>query len=396
MYNSCDVDKEWESFLTSKCDDDVSTDDEDLQILMEQNSEDIVSANLKFDLNTDAPKASDIYISTKTKISYLNSPIDIKEMFWSVPVIPYAKQCNGVVKKQIKFNSTTPEELDEINQKLKKETYYEEHIITSINNPDGRIKFKDIRKISVGISKKDIMSYRSKKKSAFYNCFVMMLRMEINNVFKEFHVKVFNTGKLEIPGIQNEITFNMVLKLVVDTLQPHLQFKLSVNETSKTVLINSNFNCGFFINREVLSDILKYKYNIQSIYDPCSYPGIQCKFYYNPDSKSNFASNSQIIAETKNTSNENMYKKISFMIFRTGSVLIVGKCDESILLEVYEYLKTILHNEYKNICQKVAYQCGTNGQTEITNKVSDKELKSKKIRRKTITIFTMTDSNSNV
>jgi hypothetical protein len=390
MYDSCDVDKEWENFLTSKCDDVSSDDDDELQILMEQNSEVLASANLEIDLNT--PKASDIYISTKTKISYLNSPIDIKEMFWSVPVIPYAKPCNGIIKKQIKFNSTTPEELYEITQKLKNETYYEEHIITSINNPDGRIKFKDIRKVSVGISKKDIMSYRSKKKSAFYNCFVMMLRLEINNIFKEFHVKVFNTGKLEIPGIQNETTFNMVLKLVVDTLQPHLQFKLSINEISKTVLINSNFNCGFFVNREALTDILKYKYNIQSIYDPCSYPGIQCKFYYNPNSNNNFSSNSQCNINTDtNTNNESIYKKISFMIFRTGSVLIVGKCDESILLEVYEYLKTILHNEYKQICQKVAYNSSliVNGNENTKNNIiNDKSLKNKKIRRKTITIFT--------
>ena len=28
-------------------------------------------------------------------------------------------------------------------------------------------------------------------------------------------------------------------------------------------------------------DILRQKYKIQAIYDPCSYPGIQCKFYYN-------------------------------------------------------------------------------------------------------------------
>lgn len=396
MYNSCDVDKEWENFMSSKCDDEVSS-DEELQTLMdiEQNSEELVSANLEIDLNTNAPKATDIYISTKTKISYLNSPIDIKQMFWSVPVIPYAKPCNGIIKKQIKFNSSTPEELDEIKQKLKNETFYEEHIITSINNPDGRIKFKDIRKVSVGISKKDIMSYRSKKKSAFYNCFVMMLRLEINDVFKEFHVKVFNTGKLEIPGIQNDTTFNMVLKLVVDTLQPHLNFKLSINNISKTVLINSNFNCGFFVNREALSDILKYKYNIQSIYDPCSYPGIQCKFYYNPNSNNNFSSNSQcnIVAETN--VNESIYKKISFMIFRTGSVLIVGKCDESVLLEVYEYLKTILHNEYKQICQKIAYQSGSSSSGDGNgNTLCEKNnsLKNKKIRRKTITIFTSIDN----
>jgi hypothetical protein len=76
--------------------------------------------------------------------------------------------------------------------KLKDEAYVEEHVITHIDNPSGRIKFKDTRKLSIGVSKKDLLSYRCKKKSAFYNCFVLILRMKIADSFKEFHVKVFN------------------------------------------------------------------------------------------------------------------------------------------------------------------------------------------------------------
>ncbi len=37
------------------------------------------------------------------------------------------------------------------------------------------------------------------------------------------------------------------------------------------------------------------------------------------------------------------------MIFRTGSVLIVGKCEEYILYQVYNYIKNILTIEYHNI-----------------------------------------------
>ena len=44
------------------------------------------------------PKCSPLNISTKTKIAYLNTPIDLKEVFWEVPVIPYAKPVNGVIK----------------------------------------------------------------------------------------------------------------------------------------------------------------------------------------------------------------------------------------------------------------------------------------------------------
>jgi len=375
MSMNINIDEEWEKFLSSNDNDnDMLSDDEEINKLIY--NEEIISANMSIDLETETPKASNIYISTKTKIAYLNIPISLKEIFWKIPIIPYSKPCNGVIKKQIKFNSSTFEELLIIQEKLKNEIYYEEHIITSINNPTGRIKFKDIRKISIGISKKDIMSYRCKKKSAFYNCFVLILRIKINENFKEFHVKVFNTGKLEIPGIQNESTFELILNQVLEILQPFISEKLAYKDNSnETVLINSNFNCGFFVNRESLYDILKMKYNIQAIYDPCSYPGIQCKFYYNPDI--DLQNGSQISEENKNLYKN--IKEVSFMIFRTGSVLIVGKCDENVLLIIYEFLKNILITEYKQICQKNIKQCDNENSKNIIDK-------RKKIRRKNIII----------
>ena len=371
-----DIDKEWENFISSNHDDDdISSDGEEVNEILQQTAEEFISANLSADLDSEAPKSTNIYISTKTKIAYLNTPIDLKLLFWQVPVIPYAKPCNGVVKKQMKFNTSTPEELKFIQDKLQHETYFEEHVITHIDNPSGRIKFKDTRKLTIGISKKDLLSYRCKKKSAFYNCFVLILRTKIADTFKEFHVKVFNTGKLEIPGVQSETAFDMILNQVIQTLQPYVEQTLGYKEnTNETVLINSNFNCGFFINREVLYEILKFKYNIQAIYDPCSYPGIQCKFYHNPDVV--LQNGCQISEENKHLYND--VKEVSFMIFRTGSVLIVGRCDENVLMIIYEFLKIILNNEYKNICQKVS----KNGD-ENTPVVKDKK---KKVRRKNITV----------
>jgi len=370
------IDLEWENFISSTNDDISSDDDEQVDIddLLKKNANDFVSANIAMDIQSVAPKATNIYISTKTKIAYLNTIIDLKEIFWNIHVIPYFKASNGVIKKQMKFNSTEKEELDFIQDKIKDEPYFEENVIIHIDNPVGRIKFKDIRKISIGISKKDILSYRCKKKSAFYNCFVIILRMKIEQTFKEFHVKVFNTGKLEIPGVQNETIFQLILDEVIKTIQPYVNNVLGYKpDTNETVLINSNFNCGFFINREALNDILKFKYNIQAMYDPCSYPGIQCKFYYNPDV--DIQNGCQISEENKKLYKN--IKEVSFMIFRTGSVLIVGKCDENVLIVIYDFLKIILNNEYTNICQN------SSGDGEALVPSKDK---TKKIRRKTIVV----------
>jgi TATA-box binding protein (TBP) (component of TFIID and TFIIIB) len=332
------IDDEWQNFISPKYEEDDNESivlEEDADLEKNDDPESILSADIAKGLKVcvEAPVATDIYISTKSKIAYLNQQIDLKTLFWGINVIPYSTPKNGIIKKQMKFNSLTQEELDVVQENLKNESHYDQQIITSINNPAGRIKFKDIRKISVGVSKKDIMSYRCKQKSAFYNCFVMIMRLKIKDTFKEFHIKVFNTGKMEIPGVQNDEIFQEVLNTIITTMQPFIEEPLSYNQKCDTVLINSNFNCGFFINREILFDLMKYKYNIQCIYDPCSYPGIQCKFYYNPDVT--VQTGSQISEEDKKK-----YTKIvevSFMIFRTGSILIVGMCDEHVLYTIYEF-----------------------------------------------------------
>ena len=318
------------------------------------------------------PIPSNIYISTKSKIAYLTEPIDLK-IFWDIPVINYATASNGVIKKQIKLNSKSQEELNIIQERLQKELYYEEYIMSHIDNPNGRIKFKDIRKITIGISKKDIMSYRLKKKQAFYNCFVMIIRLRVDGLFREFHIKVFNTGKMEIPGVQNDIMFEMVLKNIIEILQPHSETQLTYNKKSDTVLINSNFNCGFYIDRERLYDILKYKYNIHAIYDPCSYPGIQSKFYYNGD----IGDQTGIQINSENKEKYKNITEVSFMIFRTGSVLIVGMCEENVLIEIYEFLKGLLKAEFNEIYQ---------GLIDIESHNINKN-KQKKIRKKIITIM---------
>jgi|688.fasta_scaffold71798_3 TATA-box binding protein (TBP) (component of TFIID and TFIIIB) len=341
--NNNNIDDEWSSFLTTKYDD--HEDNNNLQDVSVASTQDLDQTDIFIG---NVPEPTEIYISTKSKIAYLEQPIDLN-IFWRIPVIPYATPSNGVIKKQIKLNSKTQDDLIAVQECLKNELYYDEHIISRIDNPNGRIKFKDIRKITVGISKKDMTNYRSKKKKAFYNCFVVIIRIKIDTAFREFHVKMFHSGKLEIPGVQSDKIYEIVLHNIIDILQPFHDYTLQYKQKSDIILINSNFSCGFFINREILYDILRNKYNIQAIYDPCSYPGIQCKFYYNNDI--GVQSGMQITTE-----NKEKYKNIiavSFMIFRTGSVLIVGMCEENVLDDIYQFLKALLRSEFKYICQKI-------------------------------------------
>jgi hypothetical protein len=387
------INDEWTNFLSKKNNDDDDDDDDDdndnddnISSSKKASSIEIFEANKTLDMII--PEPTPIYISTKSKIAYLLNPVDLS-IFWNIPVMSYSTASNGVIKKQIKFNSKTAEELNIIQEKLHKELYYDEYVMSHIDNPNGRIKFKDIRKITVGISKKDIMSYRGKKKQAFYNCFVIIIRIKFGVAFREFHIKVFNTGKLEIPGVQSDEMFEVVLQNIIGILQPHVSSQLSYKQTSDTVLINSNFNCVFYINREVLYDILKFKYNIQAIFDPCSYPGIQCKFYYNNDLPHDMQNGQQLSGENTKSMKDKKEKakanalaninivEVSFMIFRTGSVLIVGMCEENVLNDIYGFLTRLLKAEFDKICQSL-----------IGSYHAVLKDKKKKVRRKVVMIMT--------
>lgn len=338
---SLEVDDEWQEFILNGK---LSSDN------------DLESVNLSNQLN-EIPKCSDIYISTKTKIVYLNTEIDLDKIFWKLPIIEYHTPQEGIVKKQMKFNFLNKEELNKFEILSKDIKDLDVQVISKIDNPEGRIKFKDIRKVSIGICQKDIISFRTKKRSAFYNCFVIILRIFDDTKYKEVHVKVFNTGKLEIPGIREDKLLFKTLDYLIDLFGKMGIKNLSFDKNKcETVLINSNFNCGYFLNRDKLLDILIKKYKIECVFDACQYPGIQCKYNY--------------IDETSEDKKE---YRLSFMVFRTGSILIVGRCGEDILFKIYDILKNILETEYLNI-----YCNSYENQKSL--------IKEKKVKKKTILI----------
>uniref|UniRef100_A0A6C0HQQ9 Uncharacterized protein n=1 Tax=viral metagenome TaxID=1070528 RepID=A0A6C0HQQ9_9ZZZZ len=341
------IDSEWESFVGGK------TNDTEQRFTT---------------ISESMPMPSNIYISTKSKLGYLNTEFNIKETFWKIPILPYWRPSEGIVKKQIKFVSCNLEELTEIQNKLATYECSDQQIITHINNPTGRIQFKDIRKLSIGVSKKDILSCHSKKKGAFYNCFVLNIRIKWGGVFREVHVKIFNTGKIEIPGIQSDEMYDYVLKKLLELFREYCNLPdIAHGTTSETILINSNFSIGFYVDRERLYSILREKYNIECVYDPCSYPGIQCKYYFSKCHTD--CEDIEIIKQMTGVHLGENLVSVSFMIFRTGSVLIVGKCSEKILNHIYLFLLGIFKTEYFNIAHS---------NIEIVKE------KSKKLRKKTI------------
>jgi hypothetical protein len=364
------IDLEWSQFIINQSLNENKT-TYSKQVTTEDNTATPVSTK-------EVPICDELYISTKTKVLFLNKEIDIHNVFWKIPIIEYWQPKEGILKKQMKIVSKTPEEFEEYKKKLDSLPYYREHIIKQIDNPSARrIKFKDERKLTIGLSKKDIMNCRGKAKNAFYNCFAIILRFKYENSFREIHVKVFNTGKMEIPGILNTNLLDIVKRMILETIRPHANDDLDFIDTDveENVLINSNFNCGFYINRDKLHTILRSdKYRIESAYDPCSYPGVKCKYYFNNECGFDESKQTgQVLSEDRSMKMSELginkkYTEISFMIFRTGSGLIVGNCTERILKFVFEFIKRILTSEYYEISVENEEPLNKNKKTKLRKK----------------------------
>jgi hypothetical protein len=368
----------------------------------------------------DPPLEYILSISTKTKILFLNKEIDITKVFWKIPVIEYWMPKPGIVKKQMKIMSKTPEELNSYYEQLSSVAFFTENVLKQINNPTARsIKFMDERNITIGMSYKDIMNSNKKTKNAFYNCFAMVARIFIDGKFKELHVKVFNTGKIEIPGVVSPSIFYMVKDLVLATLGPIIQkrvpdvadisaesaaplssgadaamrvfrepppaakeiaraLRFLENKEDQNILVNSNFNCGFCINRDALYEILKSdKYQLETAYDPCSYPGVKCRFYFNAELGFDVEKqNGRVMKSDRGMKMFELdaattkYTEVSIMLFRTGSGLIAGNCTDDILMFIFNFTKHMLASEKQNIY--------------AGHVVSTKKTTSTKIRKKTI------------
>jgi hypothetical protein len=422
-YNSKNsVDDEWSAFVGGLCDslENTSLNDSPKSIakwldagLNVPDNRDTPAKCVPFmeervvDVPLSPPDCGKLHISTKTKVLFLNCEIDTTKTFWSIPLVEYWQPKEGVIKKQIKITSSSQEELDESLERLKLcGTYYTEMIIKNtisasaaaptfaaeiaanlLNGvpppPPKRLKFKDDRKITIGISKKDIMNCRGKPKKAFMNCFAIIIRVKYLGEFREVHVKVFNTGKLEIPGVPEDEMLDVVREKVIEYLQPHLgvnplqYIRGNGDGGDEDVLINSGFHCGFCINQKAFYSILRSeKYGIETSYDSCHYPGIRCKYYYRNGLAPDHPEQDGRIGEEDNgikMSQLELSKKytcVSFMIFSTGNCLVVGNCSKAVLLHVFEFIKRTLAEEYGAICLPT--------ESTIT------KLKKKKQRKKTV------------
>ena len=112
------------------------------------------------------------------------------------------------------------------------------------------------------------------------------------------------------------------------------------------VLINSDYFCGYKIKRDVLHKLIVKKYKLFSSYEPCIYPGVNTKYYWN---KTNTLKDG-ICRCTKKCNGKGVgngdgdCKKITCSVFQSGNVIITGARDKQQIYDAYAYINELFKN----------------------------------------------------
>jgi TATA-box binding protein (TBP) (component of TFIID and TFIIIB) len=121
----------------------------------------------------------------------------------------------------------------------------------------------------------------------------------------------------------------------------------------KIVLINSDYYLGFEIKRNVLHELLINKYKIFSSYEPCIYPGVNSKYYFNEHYLENECQGKcycDVYCDGKGTGFGNgQCKKITVAIFQSGSIIITGARNMEQIKCAHTFINCVIDDNYEVI-----------------------------------------------
>lgn len=191
---------------------------------------------------------------------------------------------------------------------------------------------KDIIYIEYGqqVSKGDEGKKRkdNKPRKYFYN----QLTIHVFNKTKKnnrINVKIFNNGRIQMTGIKNNLQGGETIYKLCEQFNIlnnkekifDIESLIESVEPLETVLINSDFDIGFPINRESLHRCI-VDYGYYSSYEPCNYPGVNIKYYNNPLNENFGICNCEKTCNGKGLNNT--CKKITIAVFKSGKIIITG------------------------------------------------------------------------
>ena len=238
------------------------------------------------------------------------------------------------------------------------------------DNKEGIIKIEYGDDPVRGTSKKDLENKKTKKKKVFYNQATIIFKLISNNVKREVNMKVFTNGNIQMTGLKSIEDGKKAVQMFYEETKD-LKGVITHKDTGgiktikgienpesfsvkdfEIVLINSDYSTHFKIKRDVLHSILVKQYKIFSSYEPCIYPGVNSKYYWNLDYKNKSGLKEGICHCSKNCTGkgkgkgDGKCKKITISVFQSGNIIITGARSLEQIDDAYNFINKVLKKNY--------------------------------------------------
>ena len=204
-----------------------------------------------------------------------------------------------------------------------------------------------------GFNPKTISDKKANKKKVFYNQITIILQITPG---VKINIKIFNNGAASITGIKDILLAQKAVNKLRESLNEITDSDLTYQlKNFNIVLINSDYHIGYEIKRDELHKILINKYKLCSSYEPCIYPGVNSKFFWNKDNKNGTYLGKCECSKSCNGKGVGVgngkCKKITISTFQSGSVIITGARNMDQINDSYRFINNIF-KEYYNILKK--------------------------------------------
>ena len=249
---------------------------------------------------------------------------------------------------------------------------------------DDKIKYIEFANFPpLGVNPKQISLKKMNKKKVFYNQITIVVQPSLGFLN---NVKIFNNGSISMTGLKNLTQGRKSAEIILeyfknikgamefnsDETAESLRMFLEPDGTYRAledpeaaainkyniVLINSDYYIGFEIHRSELHELFIDKYKIFSSYEPCIYPGVNSKFYFNssyndPNYPGKCICTKSCNGKGTGEGNGNC-KKITVAAFQSGSVIITGAQSIQQIHTAYNFVNKVFDENFEKIKKKNA------------------------------------------
>lgn len=184
------------------------------------------------------------------------------------------------------------------------------------------------------------------KKKTFFNQVTIHVYHD-----KIVNVKLFNNGKIQMTGLKYETHGTHILNKLIPYIKeldskhehkvfthPDIQF-----QPMNIVLINSDFDITYKIKREMLHREI-VDAGMYSSYEPCIYPGVNIKYYFNSNQSNGICKCSAMCTGKGDGLSDGGCKKITVAVFKSGKIIITGARSREQLELSYNFIKEFINS----------------------------------------------------